>query len=97
MYRQAGKKKNHYTYTVTKQTNIRGYSLYSRLVSSILVWTPFPRGTCTPFKVTVAFGSGAVLPKPVIKKNPKVNIIKCTHTHAVLKTDRDKGKYFLLG
>lgn len=93
MYRQAGKK---IITHITKQTNIRGYSLYSRLVSSILVWTPFPRGTCTPFKVTVAFGSGAVLPKPGIKK-PKVNIIICTHTHAVLKTDRHKGKYFLVG
>lgn len=42
----------------------RGYSLYRRLVSSMFVLTPFPRGTCTPSRVTVAFGSGAVLPKP---------------------------------
>lgn len=44
--------------------SVKGYSLYSRLVSSMLVWTPFPRGTCTPSKVTAALGSGAVLPKP---------------------------------
>lgn len=43
---------------------LKGYSLYSRLVSSMFVWTPFPRGTCTPFKLAVAFGSGAVRPKP---------------------------------
>lgn len=43
---------------------VKGYSLYSRLVSSMLVWIPFPRGTCTPFKVTAALGSGADLPKP---------------------------------
>lgn len=60
----------------------KGYSLYSRLVSSMLVLTPLPRGTCTPFKVTEAFGSGAVLPKPVgigihqewkLKKEDKIN------------------------
>lgn len=46
---------------------VKGYSLYSRLVSSIFVWTPFPRGTCTPSKVTAAPGSGAVRPKPAGK------------------------------
>lgn len=47
---------------------MKGYSLYSRLVSSMLVWTPFPRGTCTPSKEAAALGSGAVLPKPEKKK-----------------------------
>lgn len=51
-----------------KFIQVKGYSLYSRLVSSMLVWTPFPRGTCTPSKVTAALGSGAVLPKPAGKK-----------------------------
>lgn len=50
---------------------VKGYSLYSRLVSSMLVWAPFPRGTCTPSKVTAALGSGAVLPKPA-RKNKKL-------------------------
>lgn len=45
-------------------TLFKGYSLYNRLVSSMFVLTPFPRGTCTPSRVTVALGSGAVLPKP---------------------------------
>lgn len=49
----------------------KGYSLYSRLVSSMLVWTPFPRGTCTPSKVTEALGSGAVLPRPAGRKKKK--------------------------
>lgn len=52
----------------------RGYSLYRRLVSSMFVLTPFPRGTCTPSRVTEAFGSGAVLPKPRKKKMKKKNV-----------------------
>lgn len=50
---------------IIQVVSIKGYSLYSRLVSSMLVWTPFPRGTSTPSNVTAAPGSGAVLPKPV--------------------------------
>lgn len=49
---------------IIQVVSIKGYSLYSRLVSSMLVWTPFPRGTSTPSNVTAAPGSGAVLPKP---------------------------------
>lgn len=68
--------------------SVKGYSLYSRLVSSMLVWTPFPRGTCTPSKVTAALGSGAVLPKPAgkkkfmnesLKQNKVLHIINTRH------------------
>lgn len=53
---------------IKQVVSVKGYSLYSRLVSSMFVWAPFPRGTCTPSKVTAALGSGAVLPKPARKK-----------------------------
>lgn len=59
--------------------SVKGYSLYSRLVSSMLVWVPFPRGTCTPSKVAAALGSGAVLPRPAQKK--KVNEWKSEAEH----------------
>lgn len=71
-----GKKMKNFIHPVD---SAKGYSLYSRLVSSMLVWTPFPRGTCTPSKVTEALGSGAVLPRPAGKK--KVNEWKFEGEH----------------
>lgn len=46
----------------------KGYSLYSRDVSSTPDETPVPRGTSTPSRVILAEGSGVVLPKPAKQK-----------------------------
>jgi hypothetical protein len=49
------------------QDDTKGYSLYSSDTLLRAVETPLPTGTSTPpFRCTLAFGSGSVLPKPLV-------------------------------